>query len=350
MNLRTGLTDEQHTVLIRVFSNHGHESLVSLAELDIVTLDKQVLPVAKIEIVGEYKHNPLLAHLVDREFIKKDDEIIWKHQWPPEPPANSVDILLTVEDSSELESLRIWPDSLDPTRSIKSVHVYVDDKQVYQGEIESTFGSVVNLAVHGGSELLPEVKALLDAKKSMHEKRMLDDSGHPLPAFEFSALEFQVLDAYTAPQPFALSMIRLYDAGGELITVDPDRAVFETKNCGQCADLSRLFTRISVNLGEGFIPWRGMTLEGMPRLCVRFEEPIKAIAFEIVNADMEHTDEDISVRRMQVLADNRSLWVGTLKRRVQMSMDRKPNSTFIFTVCTTEAKRLVLGDAKDGGR
>jgi hypothetical protein len=343
------MTDEQHCILIRIFSNHGHASLVGLAEIDVMSVTKTALPIAKIEIVGEYKHNSALPYLVDRDFIKKDDDRIWKHQWPPESPATTVDILLTIEDSGSLETLRIWPDSLDITRSAKGIQVYVDDRKVYSGELEPNFGSVISLRESGGEELLPEVKALLETKRARQDERILDEDGQTFPLLEFQVLEFQVLDKYAAPQAFGLSMIRMYDVVGQLIAIDPDRSSFEIKNCGPCSELDRLFMRRQTKFGEGFVPWRGTTLEGTPRIIAKFEDPVKALAIEIVNADIAHTDEDIAVGKMQVLADNRSLWVGKLKHRTSLSMDRKPNSTFVFTICTVEVKRRVLGnqDARD---
>jgi hypothetical protein len=41
--------------------------------------------------------------------------------------------------------------------------------------------------------------------------------------------------------------------------------------------------------------------------------------------------------------DNRSLWVGTLKRRTPSSMEDRPNSTYVFTAVSSEVKRMVMG-------
>jgi hypothetical protein len=345
INLLEGVQGvETHTILIRIVSNHGHPSLVSLSEIDVMADSKVVVPISKVEVVGDRKQSPLLVRLTDREFIKKDDALIWKHSWPPTPPAASLDILLTVDTTATLDCLRIWPDSVDPTRSVKTIQVYVDEKRLYHGDVESSFGSMIGLTEVAGPELLPDVKALLDSKKSPYEKKLMDEYGWVFPILEFSSIEFQVLDVFAGVHQFALSMIRLYYVDGQLLSFEPDRVRFEAHNCGQCADLSRLFSRRSTDLDESFIPWSGTTTSGIPRIVARFDEPVKVVAIEIVNSDITHTEEDMAVERMQVLVDSRSLWVGKLNRRTPVSQERRPNSTFVFTVCSEEVRRLVIGE------
>jgi hypothetical protein len=333
-----------HTILIRIFSNHGHSSLVSMAEIDIMTDSKIVVPITKIEVAGDHRQSPVLAHLTDRVFIKTDDSIIWKHSWPPEPPATSLDILLTMETVSPLESLRIWPDSVDSTRSVKRIQIYVDDTQLYNGDVEASFGSMIHLNKVTGPELLPDVKALLESRKSSSERKLLDEDGRILPIPEFSSIEFQILDGFVAARMFALSMIRLYQIDGSLVSFDPERVCFESHNWAQCADISRLFSKRSTDLDESFIPWTGSTSSGIPRIVARFDEPIRVIAIEIVNSDITHTEEDMTVEKMHVLVDGRSIWIGRLNRRTPISQERRPNSTFVFTVCSQEAMNLVMGE------
>jgi hypothetical protein len=335
---------ESHTVLLRIVSNHGHESLVSLSEIDIISPAKHSLAICKIEVVGEFRHNPTLARLIDREFIKKEDDQLWMHPWPPEPPANTVDLLMTLEGCGPIECVRIWPDSVDATRSAKGIQIFLDDTQVYHGDLEGSFGSMIPISDPGGSTLSAEMKQVLETSQRRHEKRIRDDQGGVFPLLEFTQLEFQLLATNSNRHIFGLSMIRLYDVDGQLMTIDPERSVFDVRNCGQHSELSKLFLKRSGELRDDFVPWKGTVIEGIPTIVARFEEPIKVIAIEVVNADLAHTDEDISVERMHILADTRSLWVGKLNRRTPSSEGPKPNSTFVFTVCSAEIKRLVIGD------
>jgi hypothetical protein len=226
------------------------------------------------------------------------------------------------------------------------VHVYVDDKQCYSGDLEDACGSLVSLTDEICSELPPEMKELLETAPHRGTKRILDPDGEIFPLYEFRRLEFQILSTYSNPQMFGLSMIRMYDVDGDLVEIDPERAVFETHDCATGTDVSTVFAKKLGDVGDSFIPWRGSFTDGTPKIAVRFEEPVRAIALEIVNADITHTDEDISVKGIHILADNKSLWVGKLNHRTGTSPDWKPNSTFVFTICSREANRLVLGDTR----
>jgi hypothetical protein len=249
-----------------------------------------------------------------------------------------------VDGRESLEFVRLWPDTVDSTRSAKKVYVYVDDRQLFEGEVDDTFGTLINLAGGTGPDLSQEMKEVLAAGPNSRTKRIRDRHGECMPLYEFRMLEFQILGTYSNPNIFGLSMIRLYDLNGNLVDVEPDRAIFEVDDCVASAEVSRLFVKRVRELGETFLPWRGSFTGKIPRVMVRFEEPLRVLAIEIVNVDIAHTDDDISVRGMHILADNKSFWIGKLNRRAPGSSDVKPNSTFVFTICGPDVRALVMGN------
>jgi hypothetical protein len=332
--------------LIRILSNHGNENLLSLSEIDVLTTNHAAAAVIKVEVVGEYRPNPRLAYLVDREFTKRDESKMWRHDWPPQPPASTVDLLFTIECNDRIESMRFWPDVVDPTRNPKKVTVYLDDTPVYTGDIDHELASVISLDKPVEPELLPDVKELICSQLDSSERNIRDPEGHVIPSPEFSKLEIQILDTYVTSHTFALSMIRVHDIEGHLFNFAAENVAFTARNCGACSDVTQLFARKACNPAHGFDPWRGTIGDDVPTITARFEAPIRALAIEIVNVDPTEEDDDLLSEKAQVLLDNQSFWVGTLNRRTPLSTDERPNSTYVFTAITPEIRRIVTGQAQ----
>jgi hypothetical protein len=287
-----------------------------------------------MEMIGKHRRDPTLAFLFDRQFIKDDDSSIWKHDWPPHP-GTEVSLLLTFVDPYPPKSLRFWFDTVDSSRSVKEVAVFLDAKQVFRGALEGEFGCVVNLEEESGPEYLPEVKALLEAHNNASKPQPLFDlDGLSVPLLSVSTIEFQILDPLSFGQVFGLSMIRFFNVDGELMRFEPDQVKYEAIDCASSMDIRLLFTRAATKWDEGFVPWSARSLDEFPKIVVTFTEPVKPVAIEIINSDIIHTDEDLRVGDMQISVDNRSVWVGKLKPSQLVSSGTNRNSTIVFLAWT----------------
>jgi hypothetical protein len=274
--------------------------------------------------------------------VKNDDSQIWKHDWPPET-SSGVGLILTVDDPRPLEAIRIWPDSIDPTRTVREMEVFLDAKMVFRGEVEGEFGSIVKLEGAVSPDALPEVRALLEAQSRVDAQRPVhDSSGMVMPILSYQNFEFQILDALPGNRSFALSMIRFYASDGQVMWFGPDAVNYEIANCASPLDVRAVFARRNTSIDAGFVPWSARRVDGVPKILAKFETPIRPVAIEIVNSDMVLTEEDLSVAKMQVIADNRSLWIGKLNRRRSGEAGGRKNSTFLFTVCDPKLKALIV--------
>jgi hypothetical protein len=225
---------------------------------------------------------------------------------------------------------------------VKEVEVFLDAKQVFRGDFESPFATFVVLKEEDPTaQALPDVRALLDAQKHLHPTSVGDSEGLTIPLLSFRTLEFQILDSLGLNQSFALSMIRLFGVDGDLIRLEPHDVKYQVLNCDTDNGLENLFNSKLASLGETFVPWSARAVEGPPRLIAKFSDPIAPVAIEIINSDVIHTEDDITVTKIQIFADHKSIWIGGLSRRPRGAVGGEKNSTLVFLVCSPEIKAKI---------
>ena len=168
-----------YEVRIHVFSNYGHENLITSGEIDILDQNQATIRnvSCSVSINNESnshngnqileKENDGMANiqetdeedtsyrLVNQNIIKNTIEETWTHSWSQCPDENKdiektgLNIKLTFKSQEKPHFVRIFPSPFITEANIKDIRIYINEKFIYEGEINQTFCSIIELQYEG---------------------------------------------------------------------------------------------------------------------------------------------------------------------------------------------------------
>jgi hypothetical protein len=318
---------KDHHIILRILSNYGDPGQVSCCEIAPIGASKAPIPVTSLKYAKKSLINPApLDSLVDGHMFQKDPTKIWQQFWPPEPPDTTLDLVFTVK-SNEVTGLRIWPNTFETQKNIRKIEVFLDSIPVYQGELNDSFGGVVNFEPGAA-----DVDALvLSPRRDCDE----EEESEQFPSLSFQHLEFVVITSFDPQQKeFALKGIRLYNLDGN-ITYLGQKVTYDMANCEKALSPQYLFTDTTLNQENVFFQaWKAGIGRERPRVSLRFPFPTKIAAIEIVNPMLQDDGSpNIAVRSGAVYLDGRNIWAGRLclkNAENSGSYLERDDSTFVF--------------------
>lgn len=134
------------TIKILILSNYGNDKEISCSEIDILGANHFPLSVNKIYVEPLNHSSTKITKLINRDMIKNEKKDMWYAKWPPSPPLQKISLIIKVDTVPEnVDSMRFWPTTIDPTANIKSVEIYVDNDPVFKGDLPRDFGQVIPL-------------------------------------------------------------------------------------------------------------------------------------------------------------------------------------------------------------
>lgn len=134
------------TIKIAILSNWGNEKSISCSEIDILGSNHFPVTVNKIYVEPINHSSTRIMKLINRDMIKNEKKDMWYAKWPPTPPLQKISLIFKVNTiSSEVDSMRFWPTSIDKTANLKSVEIYIDNDPVFKGDLPRDFGQVISL-------------------------------------------------------------------------------------------------------------------------------------------------------------------------------------------------------------
>jgi hypothetical protein len=227
--------------------------------------------------------------------------------------------------------LRIWPNQIDETQTVKDLTVTIAGTPPFNCSLERRCATVIPIFSAAPptdiSECLAGLELVTDGD------RITDEYGE-FPVLRFKKLEFVVWESDSRTQQFGLKQIRLFNLQGDSIMLPPEICLLTVVGCGTCAKLDLLVPtgKPTESLQD---TWIGQFAEPRPRIAITFPEPVAISAIEIENGDIFEED-DVALKFMQVFADDVSVWSGRLNRRQVGSVEAQRGVTFVFFVQSQE--------------
>jgi hypothetical protein len=315
-----------HTIIsLRLFSNHGHPSAISLSEIDVLGADQTSLSIDEITF-RDHQFNLDLMKLINGQYIKPDPSEIWEAPWPPDPKPGYLEVILLVSSTERVEYIRLWPNTIDPTKSVREVRVVIND-HVFDGEVTRQIATTI----HVPHSAVPATR---------NTEKICDNHGE-IPIVEFTTLEVIIWESHAPSGRFGLSRIRFHDLQGRVIETSHENCKITAEGCGKCSDLTLLFDhRGFENDNLDKVMWAGKFAEGPCRILVKFEHPVQMSVIEVINGDMAH-GEDYACKNMQMLVNGMSVWTGRLTKRTENSTSVRPRSTFVWLFGSEKLRRQI---------
>ncbi|OHT15609.1 hypothetical protein TRFO_42426 [Tritrichomonas foetus] len=410
---------QSHTIKIRLESNWGHPSLISCSKIEVLGANRVPIEINKISIepkmvvtnMSDLNEN-MLTKLINGQLIKQENTDCWSAKWPPEKPLNFLDIILNIElpeyESEEkeefetqtltnkleeidendelndvvkinnkptsqnntqndrkviynqIDSLRIWPVSSEPTQNFRKVTIYYNNYVLFDDELQKDFGSNIPLQLYDESGNCLIKRIYNDAKQ-----KIVDDFGQ-LPYRPTQCLEICFLKSYNHNSKFGLQRIRLYDNEGNELRIN-DQVVIEAVECGEftsrsSSDSNNASTQLAGNIHQKSIKdlfydpieaknkglkmtaWEG-DLTPNSRLVIKFTEPIVVSAVLFITLKKIIGPSDIALKQVKIKNNGVNVWCGKLKRCNEYPEDERSLATVAFLHDHEKIRKAVLNDA-----
>jgi hypothetical protein len=307
---------------LRLLSNYGHPGAISCSAIEALDHRQFALPIASCTI-GRFP-SPELEKLIDGHLIKTHDYQLWEHQWPARE--KTFDLVLTIASPEPVSFLKIWPNQITDSKSIKDLTVSVGGAEPFEYQLDAYVSTTIPISDPVEPSDIGERLAAMHLAES--GRRIVDGHGE-YPLLRFTKLEFVALDTYSRKKQFGLRQIRLFDLQGKLIVLSEEVCEVTVVGCGTCGNLDWLIeTGKCKDENRGNV-WVGQFAAQRPKIVLTFKDPTAISGIVIENGEFFRNDE-VACKSMQILADGNSVWVGKVNRRAMGSRDTSGNLTFVF--------------------
>ncbi|OHT07161.1 hypothetical protein TRFO_01285 [Tritrichomonas foetus] len=352
--LTSSISDLTNTIIIQIESNYGNPKKISCSSLDILGSHKRPLPIKSITYKS-LPHCNTLQKLVNGVLIKNNEKDIWWANWPPQPPMTNITIIIhTIGEVPD--SIRVWPNPMDPTSNLKNIKVYSNGVLYYSGDLPETFGLIIPLKEvrveddesddenhkNEPNVSLFELKCLRECQSDFIPP--LFDKYGEIPTMSCQNITIGILDSYGDPEIFSIQNIKIFDMNGEAMDVVQNCAI-EAESCGNCPSPNFLFINSknkesdlmkyktennSYNEYKSYVRWHGRLSKPMSKIHVRFKTPVKVSCIQFSTIVKSDEDIKIAARKVNIFAANKKIWAGRLK--LSKNYDRRGcnSNTFVF--------------------
>lgn len=372
-----------YEIRIRVFSNYGHESLITSSEIDVLdqnqaTIRNVTCSVSSfVEDKDENNINNPINHpenenmydnkiieeeedtsyrLVNQNIIKNTVEEVWTHSWNSclgtneKSNKNGVDIKLMIKSEVKPHYVRIFPSPFLIEANLKDIKIFVKDKFLYEGTLNQTFCSVIELQYDGGCATDIQTYIKSEDKNKPH---LLRDSFGILPFCLTSEISISVIESYnkkpnisnslnddeTANDPsknsitIGIRKIAFFLTNGEL--VKQEMMALSSKNIKCFQPLTQLFTDEITAASDQ--PWKGSYMDDNEFL-INFSNPLPIAAIGILSPSYHTTSSDIRVKKLAVKVNRVMRFVGKIVNQNPNYEERNSDDNFTFFIFLTNHK------------
>lgn len=344
-----------HEVRIRIFSNYGHPSLISCSEIDVLNEKRQTIPIStiKIEPKRNAPNNILIessnrrsltrsrsetnlnlndfSKLTNGSIMEKNESEYWHAEWPPQFPMKYIDVVVIVKTSSQIDSLRIWPNKFDTSQNFKHVSIFLDQNLLYDNdELANEFGIVIPLQMFD----MEGKSRIIGSRQQIH---VSDDFGI-LPVKAINDIEIGFLQSYSSKAYFGLQQIILFDSEGDAIDLE-SKGLIQCFNCGNdsAKDVKSIFSN---NEPAYNFKWIG-ELNKDSKISIKFADDIiiSAVAFVTLPENAEQIS--LGVKQIKIKFNGFNVWCGMINRGYPESEKAKERTHFIFLYDNSAIKEKV---------
>lgn len=331
---------KSHTIKIRIISNYGDKEKLCCSEIDVLGSNKTQLAITKLELQPIKQHQNELLKLINGKLIKEDINDLWSVKWPPEPPLKAYDLVFIVHtfDDDIIDSIRIWPNTVEPDANIKRVTVVLDKKVCFMGDIPKDFGQVIDL--HPDDS---QVNCSKSIRELFENPTQVVDKFGILPFKPASSIEFVILGAYASTEKYGLSKIYLFDHKGDWLDLK-GRSLIEVLHSGdEPPDPYMLFTDPDEKVPIGQSK-KHFVAEYTPKskIRVRFQDPIIISNIVIITMKPVIGPIDIAIKNLKIVQDGICIWTGRLRHDIQMDETEREWTTLINLYDNEEVRQKIL--------
>jgi len=298
------ISSKLHEIRVKILSNYGDAKEVSCSEIDVLDQQKISIPIIEYSYAQEWRPTKQLSELFNRVLIKNDVGSIWKEDWPPSYPYTYLELVIRLETSRIIDSLRIWPQQFNKFSNIKDVVVYYDGSIVYSGILDPDFCSYVPLRFTS-SFISPDLASTVP-----NIVENVVDSFGIVPIPRTSNIDVSVLSVYGDGVFYGLSHIRIYRFDGELI--DASNVVIRSHETG--LNMSCLFNEPEDSGSMFFESWKAR-FNNKSGFSIVFPYPMAIACIEFTNFYTDLDTPSCGVKKAVVRINGNPVWIGSFGQR-----------------------------------
>ena len=330
---------------ITIISNYGHPSQISCCSIDFLSVNSKQAKLLDISINDSRKNINSLNKLFNHIMTPNSEDDCWMEDWPPAFPRSTYTIKMQLECDGEINCLRIWPNTLDRSKNIKTAVVSTNDRIIFHGDFPSDFVNSINLFDYPPSVSLKNSPIINDIVDDMERSKRKYDF---IP-FSAHSIRFVPNQSYCGDLVFGLNQIVLFDERGNVINVD-NKDVFLTsrKNTKEKENPDlQLFRPITQGnqtfLVESDICVTGPIKEGS---CIEiaFRKMINVGCIFIINPNMSKDLRLTATKILSIYFDHKKMWTGRIRRRLADTMGETQSGAFAWFIEDKDYQAKVLAN------
>lgn len=318
----------QHEITVRILSNWGNPTRISMAEIDVHDFSHQIIPVKSISASSQVDQANLKC-LIDRVLFNNNLDEIWSSAWSDDIPV-PFEITLEVCTSNVISGIQIWPFTPDHSCNPRKIQVFLDGILSYDGEIRAEFSDVVQF------EKISKESEFMTADQI--SKSSIRDSFGIIPHRIVQRIDFHILSGYSSASIFGLTKIAFFDFYGNEINVIR-MAKIQTEDCIQ----QRQNLRLVLGENDQSQPWTG-TLQSHTRISFIFHLPIPIAAIFVVNYLYQNEGQNVGLKGLQIRVNGKIVFFGKMLMRIpnEPISSNKNGCKLIFLTCHKELMDVIL--------
>lgn len=370
-NQKSNLKLTNYEIIIRALSNYGHESLITSGEIDVLDQNQATIRNVTCSVstnnestkdkfnendkqIPEEKSpkgnnsqsvddEDISNRLVNQSIIKNSFEETWTHDWR-EPEKNGLDIKLLFKSQKKPHFIRIFPSTYISEANIKDIRIYVNEKFIYEGTLNQTFCSVIELHYEGACATDLPMYIKNEDKVMPH---VLRDSFGILPFSLTREISISIIESYykitnlgdnsnnSSDQLqnsiiFGIRKIAFFTTNGEM--VKPSMMEANSRNIKCFQPLPQLFTD-EITLASNQ-PWKGSYMDDN-EILITFTDPLPIAAIGILSPSIHTTLSKTRVKKMAVKVNGVMRWVGQIINNTRESVEQNDDNDSPFYIYLT---------------
>ena len=331
------------TVTITIISNYGHPSEISCCAIDFLSVNSHKAEVVDMLFDGSRKKSETLQNLFNDTMTPSSENHCWTESWPPEFPRSTYTMKFTLECHDPIGYCRIWPNTIDPTKNIKSAVISINDKIIFHGDFPYDM-------VH--SFTLYESYPLVDVDSSPILNEIADDFARahakkPYISFAPEKIRFIPTSSYCGDAVFGLNQIMMFDDSGNFIPVDNKDVFLTSKSKDKEKEVNdlQLFRQITFG-NQTFLVESDICITGpiQPNsfIEITFRKRFNIGCIVLMNPNMSKDLRLTATKTMCIFFDNKKMWVGRIRRRLADTMAETKCGAFVWLIEDKHYQKKVL--------